>query len=105
MAEAVRVGDEVTLPSRYGPLAGTPGVVTEVANGWTLVDCGGWGIFGMPADSIHERLLHPCKNCSEQYDPADKSDPTWGAFVGPRYCGPCGAQEARILAAELGWLN
>jgi hypothetical protein len=44
-----------------------------------------------------------CKNCSEQYDPDDHSDPTWGAFVGPRYCGWCGAQEARIAAAAMGW--
>jgi hypothetical protein len=43
-----------------------------------------------------------CKNCSERYDPTDRSDPDYGAFVGPRYCGPCGAAEARMTAADLG---
>lgn len=45
-----------------------------------------------------------CKNCAERYDLSDTSDPDYGRFVGPRYCGYCGAQEARILAAELGVL-
>ena len=44
----------------------------------------------------------PCKNCSLRYDPDDQTDPVYGGFVGPRYCGYCGAQEARIIAAELG---
>lgn len=56
-------------------------------------------------EQAREERTQPCKNCSEQYDPDDKSDPTWGAFVGPRYCGQCGAQEARIIAAELGVLD
>lgn len=45
-------GDEVTLPDRYGPCAGLPGEVVSVEDDWAMVDCGSWGIFGMPADSI-----------------------------------------------------
>jgi hypothetical protein len=52
------------------------------------------------AQAIFE--LVPCKNCSEPYDPDDHSDPIYGGYVGPRYCGYCGATEARILATELG---
>jgi hypothetical protein len=38
-----------------------------------------------------------CKNCGQRYDPTDRSDLDYGAFVGPRYCGSCGATEARIV--------
>jgi hypothetical protein len=44
----------------------------------------------------------PCKNCGEPYDPSDRSDPLFGAFVGGRYCGPCGATEARMVVASWG---
>jgi hypothetical protein len=36
-------------------LAGTPGEVVSVdEDGWALVDCGSWGVFGMPADKVHD---------------------------------------------------
>jgi hypothetical protein len=59
---------------------------------------------GVAAAAVWKLLTEPmrCKNCSESYDPMDLSDPDYGPFVGPRYCGPCGATEARMLAVDLG---
>jgi transcriptional regulator with XRE-family HTH domain len=50
----VSVGDQVVLPRRYQMLAGTPGEVVKVEDGWAMVDCGSWGIFGMPAEQVHD---------------------------------------------------
>jgi hypothetical protein len=60
MPEAVAEGDRVTLPERYGPLVGLPGEVVSIEDGWAMVDCGSWGIFGMPADSI-DRITNVLK--------------------------------------------
>jgi len=54
MSEPVKVGDKVTLPKRYGLLAGLWGEVTEIEDGWAMVECGSWGIFGMPADKVRD---------------------------------------------------
>lgn len=53
MSEPVKVGDYVALPERYGPLAGEQGEIVSIEDGWVLVDCGHWGIFGMPEDSVY----------------------------------------------------
>jgi hypothetical protein len=49
---AIYKGAKVVLPDRYAMLAGTPGEVVSIEDGWAMVDCGSWGIFGMPADSV-----------------------------------------------------
>lgn len=77
--------------------ANTPTGHRFTVTGYSARD--GWTPHPVP---IPQGAAANCKNCSGPYDPDDDSDPVYGRFVGPRYCGPCGAQEARVIAAEMG---